>query len=89
MGDRHDEDTKNLVKVVHKVFLPNKVLIVTDEDPNGFIRGKVKSVAALKKIDGAATAYVCENFTCSLPVNSPGALEKLLSSSPDQPTSSS
>jgi uncharacterized protein YyaL (SSP411 family) len=29
-------------------------------------------------IDGKATAYVCENFTCKEPLNSPQALAALL-----------
>jgi uncharacterized protein YyaL (SSP411 family) len=29
-------------------------------------------------IDGQATAYVCENFTCQAPVTNPDNLRKLL-----------
>jgi len=29
-------------------------------------------------VDGKATAYVCENFTCQLPVTEPAELGKLL-----------
>ncbi|RUS82796.1 hypothetical protein EGW08_009460 [Elysia chlorotica] len=78
VGDKNSEDTKELLSVVHKNFLPNKVLIVTDGDENGFIQKKSKAISNFRKLDGAATAFVCENFTCSLPVNSAQALEKLL-----------
>jgi uncharacterized protein YyaL (SSP411 family) len=27
-------------------------------------------LASMKPVDGKATAYVCENFTCQAPVNS-------------------
>ena len=29
-------------------------------------------------LDGAATAYVCENFACNLPVTNASALDELL-----------
>jgi uncharacterized protein YyaL (SSP411 family) len=35
-------------------------------------------LAGMKPVDGRATAYVCENFTCRAPVNSPAALRVLL-----------
>ncbi|GFO41818.1 spermatogenesis-associated protein 20 [Plakobranchus ocellatus] len=88
VGDKNSEDTKELIRVVNKLFLPNKVLIVCDEDPNGFIQGKAKSIASLKRLDGKATAFVCENFSCSLPVNSTEALESQLSSSSSRLSSS-
>ena len=30
------------------------------------------------RIDGRATAYVCRNYTCDLPVNEPAALARQL-----------
>ena len=35
-------------------------------------------LADMKPVDGRATAYVCENFTCQAPVSSAAALRGLL-----------
>ncbi|GFS12428.1 spermatogenesis-associated protein 20 [Elysia marginata] len=78
VGDKDGQDTKELVDAVCKNFLPNKVLVVTDGDQDGFIYKKVESMSSLKKLDNKATAYVCQNFSCSLPVNTAEAFEKLL-----------
>ena len=38
----------------------------------------VEILGTLCMIDGKATAYVCENFVCSLPINTVEDLEKVL-----------
>ncbi|CAG5131387.1 unnamed protein product [Candidula unifasciata] len=78
VGDRNGEDTKGLIKTLHKHYLPHKVLLVSDGSTDSFLREHVKILSSLVCVDGKATAYVCENFTCSLPVNSCDELEKLL-----------
>ena len=35
-------------------------------------------LATMKPLDGKATAYVCENFACQLPVTEVEAFRKLL-----------
>jgi uncharacterized protein YyaL (SSP411 family) len=32
----------------------------------------------MKRVEGKAAAYVCQNFTCQAPVNDPKALGELL-----------
>jgi uncharacterized protein YyaL (SSP411 family) len=39
----------------------------------------LETLRAMKMIDGKATAYVCENFTCKAPVTDAGKLQQLLS----------
>ncbi|BFZ02902.1 hypothetical protein BsWGS_05940 [Bradybaena similaris] len=78
VGDQISEDTKGLIKTVHKYYLPHKVVLVSDGSSDSFLKERVKILSSLVAIDGKATAYVCENFTCSLPVNSCDELEKLL-----------
>jgi uncharacterized protein len=78
-GSRTGKDTGDLIRVIHAHFIPNKVLILTDGsegDETGtafapFFHG-------LGQIDGKATAYVCENYTCELPVTDPVKLSALL-----------
>lgn len=78
-GDRDSQDTKDLLKCVHSHYMPNKVLMLCDGKQDGFLASKLSVFKTLERKDGKATAYVCENYTCSLPVNSVDELEKILS----------
>ena len=78
-GDRDSQDTKDLLKCVHSHYMPNKVLMLCDGKQEGFLASKLSVFKTLERKDGKATAYVCENYTCSLPVNSVEELEKILS----------
>jgi len=52
---------------------------VIDAASRPFFTARVPLVADLPASDPAgATAYVCENFVCQLPVSQPAALAKLL-----------
>jgi uncharacterized protein YyaL (SSP411 family) len=68
IGDPGDERTRSLVaEVVRARFLPNAVLAVADPRD----RDAAEGVALLRdrpQIDHLPTAYVCERFTCRLPV---------------------
>ena len=77
-GERDAEDTKKLLETVHSHFIPNKILILCNEKENNFLASKLDVLKTLKKVDGKATAYVCENFACKLPVTSSEELVKLL-----------
>lgn len=79
-GDRESEDTKALLKAVHKHYLPNKVLLLADGKMDSFLYSKVDFLKTLQKVDGKATAYVCENYSCSLPVNTVEDLDRILES---------
>lgn len=59
-------------------FLPPQVLMLADGDRAGFLYRQLPFLSSLERKEGKATAYVCSNFTCSLPVTSPHALQELL-----------
>jgi hypothetical protein len=61
------EDTKELLRAVFQGYSPNKVVSCGTDGGLFLLRNK-------PQIDGMATAYVCENFTCSPPVTSPKEL---------------
>ena len=76
LGDLRAADTRALLEVVNEHYLPNSVLAAAAPS----------DVAAMQAIpllenrslkDGKATVYVCENFACQLPVNTPEELAKL------------
>lgn len=76
-GDVDGEDTKQLQQCVNSNYIPNKVVIIHD-GKEGFLTSKLTVLKNMERIDGKATAYVCENFTCKQPVNTVEDLTKLL-----------
>jgi uncharacterized protein YyaL (SSP411 family) len=56
--------------------MPGKILITSDE-PDSDAK-LIPLLAGREMRDGKATAYVCENFTCQLPVTTVGDLENQL-----------
>ena len=75
-------DTKAMINCVHSRHLSRRVLIVLDPyKQDSFLRSRRQSLDSFVPVDGRATAYVCDNFTCSLPITGVAALDKLLSES--------
>jgi hypothetical protein len=78
-GERDSKDTRALLAEVHRHFLPNKILLLTDgADGQKYLEEKIEALRAMKPGDGKSAAYVCENFACQAPVSDAAALEKLL-----------
>jgi uncharacterized protein YyaL (SSP411 family) len=75
VGDPAGDDTRALLRVVRGAYRPNQVVAVGP--PGG--ETVVPLLAGRTPSNGRATAFVCENFTCRLPVTDPEALASLLS----------
>jgi uncharacterized protein YyaL (SSP411 family) len=77
VGDPSAAGTRALLDVIFRPFLPNKVVLLRrpDEDPPGV---PSPLLADRAQISGKATAYVCENYACKLPVTDPQALREQL-----------
>ena len=75
VGDRSRQDTGSLLAEVYRRFLPNRVLI--GKHPSGDL-DTLPLMQGRKQQDGKATAYVCQNYVCKLPVTSPEALRSQL-----------
>lgn len=75
IGDPASPDTQALIRTVFDRYLPNKVVVQANDkvdDPSmPLLKGKAR-------INGKATAYVCENYRCQLPVTTPEDLAKQL-----------
>lgn len=52
--------------------------MLADGDSAGFLYRQLPFLSSLERKDGKATAYLCSNFACSLPVTSPQELRGLL-----------
>jgi uncharacterized protein len=79
-GDPGKKDFQNLAMVCREKLGPRRGLLAVDPKDEGgkWLMTKVPAIAEMKLIDGQATAYVCENFTCQAPVTNPDNLRKLL-----------
>ena len=66
VGDLHEKDTLDMLSALRKHYLPN--MTVTLRQPS-------KAGLGYERMEGKATAYVCQNQTCKPPTNS---IEKIL-----------
>jgi uncharacterized protein YyaL (SSP411 family) len=77
IGDPLQPDTRALLEVVNTRYLPNSVLACASLEDTVSIHSITLLVDRPMK-DHKATAYVCQNFACLAPVNTPEELEQLL-----------
>ncbi len=65
------DNIASLKKIVNSKYLPVSVKMLASSSVGEFTK-------SLPAQGGKATAYLCHDFTCELPVNNPGELELLL-----------
>jgi len=67
IGDPESPDTAALLRCVYERYLPNKVVVhapgPVEDAAMPLLKGKTR-------VNGRATAYVCEQYNCKLPVTS-------------------
>ncbi|MEZ4713307.1 MAG: thioredoxin domain-containing protein [Caldilineaceae bacterium] len=76
VGDPQDFATQMLLEQVRQYYLPNTVLALkrpAEESMLPLLEGRTL-------VDGKPAAYVCENYTCKLPVTTAEELGRLLES---------
>jgi uncharacterized protein YyaL (SSP411 family) len=78
VGDPAAPDTAALLAVAQQPYRPNQVVALSP-GPGAPAAEIVPLLAERPVRDGRATAYVCRQFACRLPVNEPDALAQLLS----------
>ena len=74
-GERESEQTKELIEEVNKHYLPNSILIHAEPGHQYKLMPFLNSIIVDSKI---SSAYVCENYTCKLPVSSAEELRKII-----------
>ena len=78
-GKINNEETREMLLPLRKSFVPNKIVIFRPESPEPMdIETIAPFVQSHRSINGQATAYVCTNFTCSLPTSDPKQMMELL-----------
>jgi uncharacterized protein YyaL (SSP411 family) len=70
-GSKTDGDMPAMLAAIRRRFLPNTVILMAQETGR-----------SMPAIENRATAYVCENYACKLPVTSFEDLEKQLVTTP-------
>jgi uncharacterized protein len=75
IGETSDERTRALLAPAREKYRPNLVVMCAPAAVEGY-----PLLEARETLDGAPTAYVCENFACRQPVTDPGAVGTFLSS---------
>ncbi len=73
IGDLDQDDTKAMLKVLNSRFLPH-VAVVTAPAGESYL----PVLEQREMIENKATAYVCENLACQMPVTAPADLEQQL-----------
>jgi uncharacterized protein YyaL (SSP411 family) len=83
VGDLTEKDTQAMLAAIRKLYLPNLTVTL-------WIEEKAKSAppgVTYRRINGKATAYVCQNQTCMPPTNNVEQVLKYLSPpKPEKPT---
>ncbi|MBI4455784.1 MAG: thioredoxin domain-containing protein [Acidobacteria bacterium] len=78
-GDRNAPDTKAIVREIHRRFIPNKILVLADGGAGQQrLAATLDILNSLRRIDGKATAYICENYVCHRPTNELAVVVQLL-----------
>jgi uncharacterized protein YyaL (SSP411 family) len=78
-GERDGADTRALVDVLHSKFVPNRVALLVDSaETRRRLAAGIPAIASMESVNGRASAYVCRDYTCQLPVFEPDKLAELL-----------
>ena len=70
-------DRDSLVSRLRSSWRPNAVLAIVDEVTDDAVSA-IPLLEGRRPVDGRATAYVCRNGTCKLPVTTPDEMEEQL-----------
>ena len=72
VGEPGEDDTRGLYRSLMDTYIPNKVVVLrAPGDPGGELTELAPYTEFYTVVNGKATVYVCENFSCDLPTNDP------------------
>ena len=79
VGDRGDAGTEALLRALHSRFVPNRVVMLVDSpEARRALAAGIPSIEFMEKVEGRASAYVCRNYACQLPVTESEKLAELI-----------
>ena len=75
-GSRGTDDTETLLRIVDTVFDRDRFVLLADGAENQtYLAKKLPFMETVAPLDGKATAYVCYDFTCKMPITDAKALQ--------------
>jgi uncharacterized protein YyaL (SSP411 family) len=77
VGPPGADDTKVLLRALRKTYLPNKVVLLSSGAGSDILQYAAYA-RNMRMKKGKATAYVCKEFQCELPVTDVGTMLKLI-----------
>jgi len=77
-GKQDAGDTEAMLRALGESFLPNKVVLFVPDGETSEITEIAGYAGDYVSVEGRATAYVCVNFSCQLPVTGVSEMLKLL-----------
>ena len=77
-GHAGRDDSRLMVEALNRRFIPSNVVVFRPEDAPGPVVELAPYTRTQAAMDGAATAYVCRNYACELPVTGVEAMLELL-----------
>jgi hypothetical protein len=79
VGDATGEDTGRLHRALQRRYRPATLVVPVTPANQPAAASAMPWVANMRPMNGQATAYVCRDFTCDVPVTDPDALDAALS----------
>ncbi len=82
VGSADAQDTRQLIDIAHTQYLPDRVIALLDpESPQAeSYQKKIPLLKGKTTLNGTATVYVCQNYTCNLPVAKPADFQQQITS---------
>ena len=78
-GSPQRADTQKMLREVHRQYIPGKVVLLADGGAGQqFLIQYLPFLKTVKRLNGKATAYVCENYACKLPTTDVAVMLKQL-----------
>jgi uncharacterized protein YyaL (SSP411 family) len=79
IGEKGSADTQALLRTLNSRFVPGRIVLLVDSpESRRALSTSISSIESMQKIEGRASAYVCRDYTCQLPVFESEKLAELL-----------
>jgi uncharacterized protein YyaL (SSP411 family) len=82
VGELADPVVSEMLKEVYRRYLPHRRLVLKTAANKNDLAALVPATREYEQIDGKATAFVCQGFTCLAPVQTAAGLGEVLDSLP-------